>query len=158
MLGKKIIGKKCETTFFIFSRIAWQKWWKKRAKQFFQKTEYNEEKCWEKNRRNKVRNNVFYIHTNILTINCGEKNAWNNFSIHTSAMKNVRKKIFEKMRNNVFLYSHEYRDQKMGGKKRAKQFFQKHTNIAWKNVGKKNRRKKVRNNFFYIHTNIVTIN
>ena len=41
------------------------------------------------------------------------------------------------MRNNVFLYSHEYRDQKLGGKERPKQFFQKHTNSVRKNVGKK---------------------
>jgi len=60
------------------------------------------------------------------------------------------------------------------GKKRAKQFFQKHTHSAGKkvwekiivkkceivraeNVGKK-RRKKFRKNVFYIHTNIVTKN
>ena len=52
------------------------------------------------------------------------------------------KKSLEKSAKNVFLYSHEYRDQKMGGTKRAKQFFQKHTNSASKKcwekiVGKK---------------------
>ena len=66
--------------------------------------------------------------------------------------KNRRKKV----RKKVFLYSHEYRDQKMWGKKRAKQFFQKHTNSARKKYWEKNRRKKVRKTFFYIHTNIVT--
>ena len=66
------------------------------------------------------------------------------------------KKSSEKSAKNVFLYSHEYRDQKMGGKKRAKQFFQKHTNSASKKCLGKNRRKKVRKTFFYIHTNIVT--
>ena len=52
------------------------------------------------------------------------------------------KKSSEKSAKNVFLYSHEYRDQKMGGKKSAKQFFQKHTNSAIKNVGEKIDEKK----------------
>ena len=43
----------------------------------------------------------------------------------------------------------------MGGKKRAKQFFQKHKNSAIKN-GKKFVGKSAKNVFFYIHTNIVT--
>jgi len=67
------------------------------------------------------------------------------------------KKSSEKNAKNVFLYSHEYRDQKMGGgKKRAKQYFQKHTNSANKKCWGKNRRKEVRKTFFFIHTNIVT--
>ena len=53
------------------------------------------------------------------------------------------KKSSEKSAKNVFLYSHEYSDQKIGGTKRAKQFFQKHTNSASKKWGK-NRRRKVR--------------
>ena len=44
----------------------------------------------------------------------------------------------------------------MGATKRAKQFFQKHTNSASKKCWEKNRRKKVRKTYFYIHTNIVT--
>ena len=43
----------------------------------------------------------------------------------------------------------------MGGK-RAKQFFQKHTNSASKKCWEKNLLKKVRKHVFYIHTNIVT--
>ena len=43
----------------------------------------------------------------------------------------------------------------MGGIKRAKQLFQKHTNSASKKFWGKNRRKNVRKSFFYIHTNIV---
>ena len=66
------------------------------------------------------------------------------------------KKSSGKSEKNVFLYSNEYRDQKIGGKKRAKQFFQKHTNSASKKRWGKNRRKKVRKKFLYIHTNIVT--
>ena len=62
----------------------------------------------------------------------------------------------EKSAKNVFLYSHEYRDQKIGGTKRSKQFFQQDTNSASKKCWEKNRRKKVRKTFFYIPTNIVT--
>jgi len=67
-----------------------------------------------------------------------------------------RKKSSEKSEKNVFLFSHKYRYQKMGGEKRAKQFFQKHKNSANKKCWEKNRRKKVRRTFYYIHTNIVT--
>ena len=66
------------------------------------------------------------------------------------------KKSTEKVRKTVFLYSHKYRYPKMGGKKRAKQFFQKHKISAIKKCSEKNRRKKVRKTFFCIHTNIVT--
>jgi len=46
----------------------------KRAKQFFQKrTNSATKKCWEKNRRKKVRKSVFYIRTNILTKKGGKK-------------------------------------------------------------------------------------
>ena len=38
----------------------------------------------------------------------------------------------EKSAKTLFLYSHEYRDKKMGGKERAKQILQKHTNSASK--------------------------
>jgi len=70
--------------------------------------------------------------------------------------KNVGKKSSEKSAKNVSLYSHEYRDQKIGGTKRAKQLFRKHTNSASKKCWEKNRRKKVRKMFFYIYTNTVT--
>ena len=66
------------------------------------------------------------------------------------------KKSSEKSEKNVFIYSQEYRYQKMEATKRAKQFFQKHTNSASKKCWEKNRRKKVRKTYFYIHTNIVT--
>ena len=61
------------------------------------------------------------------------------------------RKSSEKSAKNVFLYSHEYRDRKIGGKKLAKQFFQKHTNSASKKCWGKNRRKKVRKSFLYSH-------
>jgi len=44
----------------------------------------------------------------------------------------------------------------MRGKKRSKQFFQKHTNSASKKCWEKDRREKGRKKVFYIHTNIVT--
>jgi len=46
------------------------------------------------------------------------KNARNKFSRNTRIVrtKNVEKKIVGKTAKNVFLYSHEYRDQKMGEK------------------------------------------
>ena len=66
------------------------------------------------------------------------------------------KKSSERSEKIFFLYSHEYRDEKIGGTKRAKQFFQKHNLSASKKSLEKNRRKKVRKTFFYIHTNIVT--
>ena len=59
------------------------------------------------------------------------------------------KKLSEKSAKNVSLYSHEYRYQKMGGgKKRVKQFFQKHKNSAIKKCWGKNRRKKCEEGFF----------
>ena len=85
-----------------------------------------------------------------------EKYERNNYSRITRRVraKNVRKKSSGKSAKKRFLYSHEYRDPK-GGKKRAKQVFQKHTNSAckkcWEKIvgimGK---------NVFYIHTDIVT--
>jgi len=45
---------------------------------------------------------------------------------HTiNAIKNVGKKIVGKSAKNVFLYSHEYRDQKMGGKNARNNFSRK---------------------------------
>ena len=64
------------------------------------------------------------------------------------------KKFSEKSKKSLFLYSHEYRDQKKGSKT-IETIFQKYTNSALKMLGK-NRRKKVRKNVYYIHTNIIT--
>ena len=66
------------------------------------------------------------------------------------------KKSLEKSPKNIFLNSHEYRDQKIGGTNRAKQFFQKHTISASKKCFEKIVGKKCEKRFFYIHTNIVT--
>jgi len=58
----------------------------------------------------------------------GEQNARKNFSINTLIVraKNVGKKSSEKNAKNISLYSHEYRDQKMGGKTRETVFPEKH--------------------------------
>jgi len=52
------------------------------------------------------------------------------------------------VRKNFFLYSQEYRDQKIGGKKGAKQFFQKLNEKCGQKIFGKNRRKKLRKKFF----------
>jgi len=64
----------------------------------------------------------------------GGKTRKNNFSRNTRIVreKYVGEKSLEKSAKTRFLYSLEYRDQKMGGKERAKLFFQKHTNSASK--------------------------
>ena len=63
----------------------------------------------------------------------------------------LRKNSSEKSAKNVFLYSHEYRDQKIGGTKREILFLQKHTISASKKCLEKNRHKKVRKHFLYSH-------
>jgi len=79
--------------------------------------------------------------------NWGEKHALNNFSRN---IRIVRAKNGKKLRKEVrktILYSYEYPDQKMVGKKRAKQFFQNHTNSAskkcwWKNSSERSPKKR----------------
>jgi len=67
----------------------------------------------------KVGKNFFYIHTNIVTKYGGGKRAKQFFgNTRIVRSKNVGKKIVGKSAKKVFLYSHEYRDQKMGGKTR----------------------------------------
>ena len=59
------------------------------------------------------------------------------------------KKSSEKSAKNVFLYSHEYREQKMGGKT-ARNNFSRNTRIMReKNVGKKSLEKSAKNVFLY---------
>jgi len=65
------------------------------------------------------------------------------------------KKSSQKSAKKRFLYSYEYRYQKMGGKS-AKQFFQKIRMMRTKKCCDKNRSEKLRKKVFYMHTNIVT--
>ena len=78
-----------------------------------------------------------------------EKNARDNSSRNTRIVraKNFVKKSSWKSANKRFLYSHEYRDHKMGGRECAKQFCQQHPNSASKNVWVKNRREKCEKTF-----------
>jgi len=57
--------------------------------------------------------------------------------------KNVRKKSSGKSEKNVSLYSNEYRDQKMGGKK--------HEYCEQKMLGKKSSEKSEKNVLLYSH-------
>ena len=61
------------------------------------------------------------------------------------------KKSSEKCAINVFLYSHEYRDQKMGGEKRAKLYSRNTLIVRAKNVGKKSSEKSTKNVFLHSH-------
>ena len=61
-------------------------------------------------------------------------------------------KSSEKSAKNVFLHSHEYRVEKIWGKKSAKQFFRKHSNNASNKCWEKIVGKKYENPFFlYSH-------
>ena len=61
----------------------------------------------------------------------------------------------EKSAKNISLYSHEYRDQKMWGKKARINFSKNSGIVRAKNVGEK-MSEKLRKTFFYIQTNIET--
>jgi len=61
------------------------------------------------------------------------------------------KKSTEKSAKNVFLYSHEYRDQKMGGKNARNNFSRKTRIVRAKNVGKKIFGKKCEKSILYSH-------
>ena len=101
----------------------------------------------------KSEKNFFYIYTNIVTKKwVGGENARNNFSRNTRIVreKNVGKKIVGKKCEKLFLYSHENRDQKMGGKTREIIFPQTRI-VRAKNVGKKIVGKKCEKSFLYSH-------
>ena len=61
------------------------------------------------------------------------------------------KKSSEKSAKNVFLYSHEYRDQKMGGNNSRNNFSRNKRIVRAINVGKISSEKSEKN-VFYIHT------
>jgi len=69
----------------------------------------------------KCAKNVFFIFTQNRDQKMGGgKNARNNFSRNTRIVREkiIRKKIVGKKCEKLFFNSHEYRDQKMGGKTR----------------------------------------
>jgi len=96
-VGKKIVFKNCEKTFFyIHANIVTKKWGQKNARNNFSRnTRIVRKKMLGKNRLKKMRKNVFFIHTNIVTKKWGQKNARNKFSRNTRIVraKNVWKKI-----------------------------------------------------------------
>ena len=61
------------------------------------------------------------------------------------------KKSSQKIAKNVFLYSHEYRDQKMGGKNVRNNFSRNTRIVRAKNVGKKIVGKKWEKSLSYSH-------
>ena len=79
----------------------------------------------------------------------GEKRGKNFFQKHTASQaKHDGKKSSGKSAKTRFLYTHEYRDQKMGGKKREEKIFKKHTNRVSKNCWKKIVSKKCEKMYF----------
>ena len=100
-----------------------------------------------------MRKNIFYIHANIVTKKWGQKNARNNFSRNTriERAKNLGKKSSVKSTKKRFLYSHEYRDQKIGTKKCKKHFSRNTRIVRAKNVGKKSSLKSAKKRFLYSH-------
>jgi len=99
----------------------------------------------------------------------GGGNAGDNFSSNTRIVgpKNVEKKVGKKYEKKFFIvtrisleitffYIHKNIVNKNGGKISAKKIFQKHTISANKKCWGKKSSEKLRKNFFYIHTNIVT--
>ena len=64
--------------------------------------------------------------------------------------RNVGKKIVTKNAKTRFLYSHEYRDQKVGGKMRETIFPETHEQSVEKMLGKKSQ-KSVKKRFLYSH-------
>ena len=99
-----------------------------------------------------MRKTFFYIHTNIVTKKWGQQNGRNNFSRNTLIVraKNVGKKIVgKKWEKRFFLFTRISWPKNGGWGKRAKQFFQKHTNSASKKCWEINRRKKCEKRFLY---------
>ena len=70
--------------------------------------------------------------------------------------KNVGKKLSQKRAKTRFLYSHEYRDQKMGGKTRNTNFYRNIRIVRKKMLGKKRLKKSAKISFLYLHVYIVT--
>ena len=63
----------------------------------------------------------------------------------------LEKKSSEKSAKNFFLYSHEYRDRKMGGKKARNNFSRNTLIMRAKNFGKKIVSKSEKTRFLYSH-------
>jgi len=160
-VGKKIVWKKGEKTFFIFTRITRPKKGGKNARyNFSRNTRIVRAKMLGKRSSGKRAKKRFLYSHEYRDQKRGQKKRVKQFfqKLTNSAGKKCwEKDRREKGRINLFLYSHEYRDpKKRQGGKRAKQVFQIHTNSSSKKCWEKDRGEKGRKNVFYIHTNIVT--
>ena len=122
MLGKKSSQKSAKKLFFNSQEYRDQKIGCVNARSNLSRnsTKRADKKCWEKNRRKKLRKNVFYIHTNIVSKKWRKKTRETIFpeTQLQSELKMLGNKSSHKSAKRRFLYSYEYRDQKMGGKKR----------------------------------------
>ena len=135
MLGKKSSVKSAKKRFLYSHEYRGQKMGRGEMREANFPESQCEEKMLGKNRRKRVRQIVFYIHTNIVFKKRGQKNARNNFSRNTRIVraKNVWEKNLWKILRKSFFYIHTNTvTKKWGGKKSAKQFFQKHKNNASK--------------------------
>jgi len=83
-----------------------KKWGEKTREKFFQKhTHIASYKRWKKNRLEKVQNNVFYKHLNIVTKNGGKKREKKIFSRNTQISQSNndgKKKVLKKCENTIF--------------------------------------------------------
>ena len=122
---------------------------KKARNNFSRNTRIVREKILGKKSSEKSAKNVFYIQTNTVPKKGVGKSAKQFFQKHTN---NARKKcwgnIVGKKWEKRFLYSHEYRELKMGGKNARNNFSRNTRIVRAKNVGEKNCRKKMRITFF----------
>jgi len=140
---ENIVGKKCDKSFSIYTRISCPKKRGQRnvSNNFFRNTRIVRKKNVGKKLSEKRRKNVFYIHTNIVTKKWGQKNARNNYSRNTQIVraKNVGKKIVckncektffiftrisspkngdKKIHESIFSETHDFCELKMLGKNR----------------------------------------
>ena len=133
MFRKKSSEKSAKQPFLYSHEIANINWGEKNARNNFSRnTRIVRVKMFGKKSTEKSAKQRFYIHKNIVVKKSWKIKGRNNFCRNTRIVrgKMLVNKSSEKSAKQGFLHSHEYRDQKMGGKKRAKQFFQKHTNSA----------------------------
>ena len=72
--------------------------------------------------------------------------------MNSANQKILEKKSSQRSAKKRYLYSHEYRDQKNGGKKREKKIFPEAHRFHKQTTMEKNRLKKVRKNVFLINT------
>ena len=119
MLGKKIVGKKYEKTYYTHTIFVTKKLGEKTREKFFpENTNSASKKCWKKNCREKMQKRFSYSHEYRDKKMGGKKHA---------------KKFFQKPTNSA------RKNGKKSSEKSAKYVFYIHTNIVTKKWGKKTR-------------------